>query len=196
MSKSLNNFFTVREVLEQYDAEVVRHVLIASHYRSPINYSEQSLKQSSKVMERLYTALNGLDTAGAKSLTNSRFEKAFLQAMDDDFNTPEAFSVFFEMVKEINKEKSANIDTANQLGALLVRLGGILGILQNDPEVFLRSTVSSDIDPQEVEALIAAREQARADKDWARADKIRDQLADMKVVVEDGAGGSGWRIDR
>ena len=196
MSKSLNNFFTVREVLEQYDAEVVRHVLIASHYRSPINYSEQSLKQSSKVMERLYTALNGLDTAGAKSLTNSRFEKAFLQAMDDDFNTPEAFSVFFEMVKEINKEKSANIDTANQLGALLVRLGGILGILQNDPEVFLRSTVSSDIDPQEVEALIAAREQARADKDWARADKIRDQLADMKVGVEDGAGGSGWRIDR
>ena len=196
MSKSLNNFFTVREILEDYDAEVVRHLLIASHYRSPINYSEQSLKQSTSVLERFYNALKDLDTAGAKSLTNSRYEKAFYAAMDDDFNTPEAFSVLFEMVKEINRQKADDPDAANQLGALLVRLGGILGILQSSPEEFIRGDVSQDVDAEKIDQLIAAREQARADKDWATADKIRDQLTEMKVVVEDGAGGSGWRIER
>ncbi len=196
MSKSLDNFFTVREVLKKYDAEVVRHFLIASHYRSPINYSEQSLKQSVSVLERFYTALNRLDTAGAKSLTNSRFEKAFYTAMDDDFNTPEAFSVLFEMVKEINRQKSEDMDAANQLGALLVKLGGVLGMLQANPEDFLQGDGAKKIDAEQIEQLIAAREQARADKDWAAADKIRDQLAEMKVVVEDGAGGSGWRIER
>lgn len=196
MSKSLNNFFTVREILEDYDAEVVRHLLIASHYRSPINYSEQSLQQSTSVLERFYNCLKGLDIGSAKSLTNSRFEKAFLAAMDDDFNTPEAFSVLFEMVKEINKNKETDPGLANQLGALLVRLANLLGILQSTPEEFLRGNVRVDVDEQEIDQLIAARKQARADKDWARADEIRDQLAAMKVVVEDGADGSGWRIER
>lgn len=196
MSKSLNNFFTVREILQDYDAEVVRHLLIASHYRSPINYSEQGLRQSISVLERFYNALKDLDTAGAKSLTNSRFEKAFYAAMDDDFNTAEAFSVLFEMVKEINRQKSEDPDAANQLGALLVKLGGILGLLQAEPEEFLRGNVATEVDAEKIDQLIAAREQARANKDWASADKIRDQLAEMKVVVEDGAGGSGWRIER
>jgi len=196
MSKSLNNFFTVREILENYDAEVIRHLLIASHYRSPINYSEQSLRQSISVLERFYNALKDLDTAGAKSLTNSRFEKAFYAAMDDDFNTPEAFSVLFEMVKEINRQKFEDPDAANQLAALLVKLGGILGLLQSPPEEFLRGNVAAEVDAQKVDQLIAAREQARGDKDWATADRIRDQLAEMKVVVEDGAGGSGWRVER
>lgn len=196
MSKSLNNFFTVREILQNYDAEVVRHLLIASHYRSPINYSEQGLRQSISVLERFYTALKDLDTAGAKSLTNSRYEKAFYAAMDDDFNTAEAFSVLFEMVKEINRQKAEDPDTANQLGALLVKLGGILGLLQASPEEFLQGDVATEVDAEKIDQLIAAREQARANKDWANADKIRDQLAEMKVVVEDGAGGSGWRIER
>ncbi|MBL4574002.1 MAG: cysteine--tRNA ligase [Gammaproteobacteria bacterium] len=196
MSKSLNNFFTVREILKDYDAEVVRHLLIASHYRSPINYSEQSLQQSTSVMERFYNCLKGLDTVNAKSLTNSRFEKAFFAAMDDDFNTPEAFSVLFEMVKEINKNKEADPGLANQLGALLIRLANLLGILQSTPEEFLRSNVATNVDEQEVDQLIAARKQARADKDWALADEIRDKLAAMKVVVEDGADGSSWRIER
>ena len=196
MSKSLNNFFTVREILEDYDAEVVRHLLIASHYRSPINYSEQSLQQSTSVLERFYNCLKGLDIVSAKSLTNSRFEKAFCAAMDDDFNTPEAFSVLFEMVKEINKSKETDTGLANQLGALLVRLANLLGILQSTPEEFLRSNIAVEVDEQEIDQLIAARKQARADKDWARADEIRDQLAAMKVVVEDGADGSGWRIER
>ena len=200
MSKSLNNFFTVREVLKEYDGEVVRQLLIASHYRSPINYSEQSLQQAAKVLERLYTALKDLDIANAKSLTSSRFEKAFLAAMDDDFNTPKAFAVLFDMMKEINRQKSAGMETgmerdtesASQLGALLVKLGGHLGLLQRQPQDFLRG----EVDPERVEQLIAAREQARADKDWARADQIRDQLSVMKVVVEDGADGSSWRLDR
>jgi len=196
MSKSLNNFFTVREILEVYDAEVVRHLLIASHYRSPINYSEQSLQQSTSVLERFYNCLKGLDIASAKSLTNSRFEKGFFAAMDDDFNTPEAFSVLFEMVKEINKSKETDTGLANQLGALLVRLANLLGILQSTPEEFLRSNIAVEVDEQEIDQLIAARKQARADKDWARADEIRDQLAAMKVVVEDGADGSGWRVER
>ena len=196
MSKSLNNFFTVREVLKEYDGEVVRQLLIASHYRSPINYSEQSLQQAAKVLERLYTALKDLDIANAKSLTNSRFEKAFLAAMDDDFNTPKAFAVLFDMMKEINRQKSAGMERdmegASQLGALLVKLGGHLGLLQRQPQDFLRG----EVDPERVEQLIAGREQARADKDWAKADQIRDQLSAMKVVVEDGADGSSWRLDR
>ncbi|MBC59643.1 MAG: cysteine--tRNA ligase [Gammaproteobacteria bacterium] len=196
MSKSLGNFFTVREVLKYYDAEVIRHLLVASHYRSPINYSEQSLQQSASALERFYISLEDLDISGAKYLTNSRFEKAFYQAMDDDFNTPEAFSVMFEMVKEINKHKTKDRAYANQLGALLIRLGGILGFLQNEPTKFLRSAVSIEVDFQEIERMIAAREQARADKDWKRADEIRDQLATMKVVVEDGDEGSSWRIER
>jgi cysteinyl-tRNA synthetase len=199
MSKSLGNFFTVREVLKVYDAEVLRHLLIASHYRSAINYSEQSLQQSESTLERLYNALKGLDTAGAKTLTNSRFEKAFVAAMDDDFNTAEAFAVLMDIVKEINRlkaESESDLGTVNQLGALLVRLGSVLGILQRTPEAFLRRGMDESVDANHIEALIAARKQARADKNWAEADRIRDELAALHVVVEDGAtGGSGWRID-
>ena len=196
MSKSLGNFFTVREVLKKYDAQVVRHLLIASHYRSPINYSEASLQQSSAALERLYIGLQGVDIVSAKSLTNSRFEKAFLKAMDDDFNTAEAFGVLFDLVKELNKEKAAGSELAGQLGALLVKLGAILGVLQQSPEEFLQGSLGSEVDAGEVEGLIMARKQARADKDWAKADEIRDKLAELRVVVEDGADASSWRIER
>jgi cysteinyl-tRNA synthetase len=195
MSKSLNNFFTVREVLEKYDSEVVRHLLIASHYRSPINYSEDSLKLSVSALERFYIALKDLNIEDAKALTNSEFEKAFFKAMDDDFNTPEAFSVLFAMVTEINKQKADNPDRANQLGALLVKLGEILGVLQLAPESFLKGNVEV-VDAELVESLIVARKQARSNKDWVKADELRDQLTTMRVVVEDGADGSSWRIER
>ena len=196
MSKSLHNFFTVRDLLAKYDAEVVRHLLIASHYRSPINYSDQSLGQSIAALERLYSALQGLDIVSAKSLTNSRFEKAFYLAMDDDFNTAEAFGVLFDLVKEINKEKALGSELAGQLGALLIKLGSILGLLQQDPEAFLKHDVEGDIDPAEVDALILARKQARETKDWAKADEIRDRLTQLRVIVEDGVDGSSWRIER
>ncbi len=201
MSKSLGNFFTVREVLKVYDAEVLRHLLIASHYRSAINYSDQGLKQSESTLERFYNALKGLDIENAKTLANSRYEKAFVAAMDDDFNTAEAFGVLMDVVKEVNQLKAepseANTELAGQLGALLVRLGAILGILQRAPEDFLRRGMDAGVDAEHIEALIAAREQARADKNWAEADRIRDELAALHVVVEDGArGGSGWRIEQ
>lgn len=194
MSKSLDNFFTVREVLKKYDAEVVRHLLIASHYRSPINYSEQSLYQSGKALERFYLCLQDLDIVNTRTLANSRFEKAFRAAMDNDFNTPQAFAVLSEMVTEINKQKAIDPDHANQLGQLLVRLGGVLGVLQSAPVAFLHRDMDDGIDNARVDALVALRDQARADKDWKRADEIREQLTAMKIVVEDGAEGSSWRI--
>ncbi|MDG2420467.1 MAG: cysteine--tRNA ligase, partial [Gammaproteobacteria bacterium] len=196
MSKSLGNFFTVSEVLKKYKAEVVRYLLISSHYRSPINYSEKSLQQSAKALERIYISLKDLKIEYAKSLTNSRHEKAFFSAMDDDFNTAEACSVLFEMVTEINKLKSTNFDLANQLGKLLMKLGGTLGILNLQPEEFLREDKSIDLDAVAINSLVAERDQARKEKNWSRADEIRDQLLSMKVVVEDANGASSWRIDR
>jgi len=195
MSKSLDNFFTIREVLKQYEAEVVRFLLISSHYRSPINYSEQTLQQAGKGLERFYHCLKDLDVASARSLTNSRFEKAFQQAMDDDFNTPEAFGVLYDMVSEINRLKAEDAQQANELGALLVRLGDVLGVLQSDPEEFLRRDADATLDSDAIDQLVAERDAARASKDWARADEIRDQLTALNVVVEDKAGGSSWRIE-
>ena len=195
MSKSLGNFFTVREVLAKYKPEIVRYLLISSHYRSPINYSQQSLDQSVRAVERFYHCLKDLDLAEAKTLTNSRFEKAFRSAMDDDFNTPEALSVLFEMVSEIHQIKSENLALANQLGALLVRLGGCLGLLQADPAAFLQHSVGADLDKAEIDRLVAERVAARASQDWRRADEIRDQLSALNVVIEDGVGGSTWRIE-
>ena len=196
MSKSLGNFFTVKEVLKRYRPEVIRHLLISSHYRSPINYSERSLQQSVKALERIYISLKGLDIEGAKSLTNSRYEKAFFAAMDDDFNTAEAFSVLFEMVTQINKLKTTDFELASQLGKLAVKLGGVLGILSSEPEEFLRRDESIEVDEAIINNLLAERDQARSDKNWARADEIRDQLSALKIVVEDGGGSSSWRIDR
>ncbi|MGI9251608.1 MAG: cysteine--tRNA ligase [Pseudohongiellaceae bacterium] len=205
MAKSLDNFFTIRDVLAHHHPEVVRHLLIASHYRSPINYSDTSLQQSAETLQSFYHALKGLNITDAKTLANSHFEKAFNTAMDDDFNTPQAISVLFELTKELNtlRRKIAAQESgaqtrhevkAAQLGTLLIRLGGTLGILQCQPEEFLRWKAGNTVDPAEVEQLIAAREQARATKDWKAADAIRDRLAAMNVVVEDSDGSSTWRV--
>lgn len=194
MSKSLGNFLTVREVLASYKPEIVRYLLVSSHYRSPINYSESSLSQSVKAVERFYHCLKDLNLADSKTLTNSRFEKAFRRAMDDDFNTPQALSVLFEIVSEIHQVKGEDQALANQLGALLVRLGGSLGLLQADPAVFLQYAVGADIDKGEIDRLVNERVAARADENWQRADEIREQLSDLNVVIEDGAEGSTWRI--
>ena len=195
MSKSLGNFFTVRDVLQKYPAEVVRYLLVGSQYRSPINYSEQSLEQAAAALERLYLALRGLDTDNAMDLANSRYEKAFREAMDDDFNTAEALGVLFELARDINKSKEQDAEQAGKLGRLLVRLGSVLGILQGSAEDFLTQG-NGDVDAALIDELIAQRKQARADKNWALADQIRDRLNEMKVVVEDGADGSRWRIER
>jgi cysteinyl-tRNA synthetase len=195
MSKSLGNFFTVREVLAKYPAEVVRYLLVASHYRSPINYSDQGLDQAASALERLYLAVRGTVSNTAKELVNSRYERAFRQAMDDDFNTAEAIGVLFDLARDLNKAKEADHEQAGQLARLLLKLASVLGILQGDADVFLKKG-AHQVDAKLVDSLIAQRKQARADKNWALADQIRDQLYDMKVVIEDGVDGSQWRIER
>jgi cysteinyl-tRNA synthetase len=195
MSKSLGNFFTVREVLAKYPAEVVRYLLVASHYRSPINYSDQGLEQAASALERLYLAVRGCAAESANALVNSGYERAFRQAMDDDFNTAEAMGVLFDLARDLNKAKDHDAVLAGQLARLLLKLSGVLGILQGDADEFLQRG-AHQVDAGVVDALIAQRKQARADKNWALADQIRDQLNAMKVVIEDGVDGSQWRIER
>jgi cysteinyl-tRNA synthetase len=195
MSKSLGNFFTVREVLAKYPAEVVRYLLVASHYRSPINYSDQGLDQAASALERLYLAVRGTAANTAKELVNSRYERAFRQAMDDDFNTAEAIGVLFDLARDLNKAKEVDHEQAGQFARLLLKLASVLGILQGDADAFLQRG-ATEVDAALVDALIAQRKQARADKNWALADQIRDKLNGMKVVIEDGVDGSQWRIER
>ncbi|MBU0949891.1 MAG: cysteine--tRNA ligase [Gammaproteobacteria bacterium] len=192
MSKSLGNFFTIREVLEKYQPEVVRYLLVSSHYRSPINYSEDSLKEAKGALERFYTALRGLPEATAQG--GDTFVARFGEAMDDDFNSPEACAVLFEMVREINRLRDTDMQAASGLAAQLKALASVLGILQIDPDTFLQAGVEGKVDATQVEALIAARLQARAEKNWAESDRIRDQLTAMGVVLEDGKGGTTWRL--
>ncbi len=196
MSKSLGNFFTVREVLSRYEAEVVRLFLVSSHYRSPLNWSEQAMARSTSALRRLYTALQGLDLPAARMRVNSAYERAFNAAMDDDFNTPVAIRTLFDLAREINRIKGENLPAAAELGRLLVRLGDVLGILQAEPEAWLRGADSEQLDTARIESLVAARNHARAEKNWPEADRIRDQLSAMNIVVEDGAGKTVWRLEK
>jgi cysteinyl-tRNA synthetase len=192
MSKSLGNFFTIREVLEKYHAEVVRYLLVSSHYRSPINYSEDSLREAKGALERFYNSLKGLpvsEPAGGEA-----YVERFAAAMDDDFNSPEACAVLFELAREINRLRDTDIQAAAGLAARLKSLAGLLGVLQLEPEAFLQAGAAGKVDAAEVEALITARLQARTDKNWAESDRIRDQLTAMGVVLEDSKGGTTWRL--
>ncbi len=191
MSKSLGNFFTIREVLQNYHPEVIRYFMIASHYRSPINYSQQNLTNAQVALERLYAALRYLPHASEED--NGDYEQRFINAMEDDFNTPIALAVLFDIVREINRLKvEQQFEAAGKLGALLKRLSGSLGLLQNDPDQFLKGTIPTQ-EVQKIEELIAARNQARKDKDWSLADQIRDQLQGIGVQIEDGPEGTTWR---
>ena len=199
MSKSLGNFFTVREILKSYRAEEIRYFILASHYRSPLNYSQQNLENGKAALTRLYSTLRGLSPAESSDETCDAYDNAFCKAMDDDFNTPEAIAVLFELAREINKHKQQQPKTANRLAGCLCRLGGILGLLQVDPENYLRDTAPGQIDTaaalsgESVEELIAHRLQARTDKNWAEADRIRDELESAGILLEDSASGTRWR---
>jgi cysteinyl-tRNA synthetase len=192
MSKSLGNFFTIREVLEKYHPEVVRYLLVSSHYRSPINYSEDSLREAKGALERFYNGLKGLPEATPGG--GDEFIARFGVAMDDDFNSPEACAVLFEMIREVNRLRESDLAAAAALAARLKELAGVLGVLQLEPEAFLQAGAAGKVDASEVEALIAARLTARAEKNWAESDRIRDQLTAMGVVLEDGKGGTTWRL--
>ncbi len=192
MSKSLGNFFTVREVLKLYPAEVIRYFILNSHYRSPLNYSDAQLDQARSGLGRLYIALRGMPTAPAAA--DGDWRARFKAAMDDDFNTPVAVSVLFDLAREANTLRESKPAAAAGLAALLKELGGLLGILQTDPEAFLKAGAAGDGMPAEqVEQLIAARKAARAAKDWKEADRLRAELDGAGIVIEDGAGGTTWR---
>ena len=181
MSKSLGNFFTVREVLKKFDAEVVRFFILRAHYRSPLNYSDASLEEAKTALARLYTALRTVRDSAALNWDDPHAGR-FKQAMDDDFNTPEAVAVLFELAAKVNSgEKS--------LGPLLRALGGVLGILQRNSEAFFQA----GLDDPEIEALIRAREAARKSRDFPEADRIRKDLLSRGVILEDGQTGTTWR---
>ena len=195
MSKSLGNFFTVREVLARYRPETVRFFILNSHYRSPLNYCDEQLDEANAALTRLYTALRGLDTE-TRGAGGDAWRERFDAAMNDDFNTPEAIALLFELARELNRARSANPREAAQLAAILKGLGGILGLLQADPEEFLKGSGSisgEGLNAEAVEDLIRQRLEARKAKQWSEADRIRNELKEQGIVLEDGPGGTAWR---
>lgn len=193
MSKSLGNFFTVREVLSQFQAEVVRFFILSSHYRSPLNYTEDNLHKARGALDRLYTALRGVTPAGEP---DAQAVADFRARMDDDFNTPEAIAQLFELARELNRVKSEAPERAAVLAATLRHLGGVVGLLQADADDYLRGAAAAgedELDAGRIEALIEQRRQARAEKDWAESDRIRDELRTRGVLLEDGPDGTSWR---
>ncbi|MDR9468813.1 cysteine--tRNA ligase [Marinospirillum sp.] len=196
MSKSLGNFFTIREILEKYDPEVVRYLLLSSHYRSAINYSETALKDARKSLERFYTALNGLETViyPEKVAEAGQWRENFFKAMDDDFNTPEALAVLFDLTRAINRAREGD-DTqlAAALAGELQQLASTLGFLQQDPQAFLQGQAEeTSINPDVIETLIEKRLMAKQERDFAEADRIRDDLAAQGIVLKDNKDGTTW----
>ena len=193
MSKSLGNFFTVREVLQHYRPEEVRYFILTSHYRSPLNYDADHLDNARSALTRFYTALRGV-AFGEKDAAAEPFEARFRAAMDDDFNTPEALATLFDLARALNKAKEKDAARAASLGAALRELGAVLGLLQDDPETYLKGDAgAAGLSDAAIEDLVARRTGARADKDWAEADRIRALLSENGVLIEDGPGGTAWR---
>ncbi|NRP48184.1 MULTISPECIES: cysteine--tRNA ligase [unclassified Marinobacterium] len=191
MSKSLGNFFTIREVLKEHNPEVVRYFLSSVHYRSSIDYSLDSLKEARSALDRFYQALDGVEIPEVEIASND-YSDRFFAAMDDDFNTPMAFAVLFEMASELNRLKGKDEAAASQLAGQIKALAGVVGLLQQNPKDFLQQGSAGEISGDEVEALIVERKEARANKDFARSDEIRDQLAAAGVILKDGPEGTTW----
>ncbi len=191
MSKSLNNFITIKDALHDYSSEVLRFFLISSHYRSPLNYSDEGLKEAKNSLDRLYNSLEGLQFLD-KNFDKSKYSEKFHNAMQDDFNTPSAISILFDLVRQINAYKKKNeTEKANSLASELVQLSGILGILQNSFEDYFTSGAS--LTNAEIENFIVKRNQARANKDFALSDKIRDELLEKGISLEDKESGTIWK---
>ncbi len=190
MSKSLGNFFTVREVLDKFDPEVLRFFILRAHYRSPLNYSDKHLEDARLALSRMYTALKDFDPASQGSLTidwQHAFAHRFKEAMDDDFNTPEAISVLFDIVSELNRSGDVS------LAYLLRALAAELGLLDREPALFLQSREGLEMSSEEIDAMIVARDEARSKKDFKEADRLRDELTAAGITLEDSAGKTTWR---
>jgi cysteinyl-tRNA synthetase len=193
MSKSLDNFFTLREVMKDYKAEEIRYFILSSHYRSQLNYSENQLNNARSALQRLYGAL--LDTQSVDLPQNSDYANRFEAAMNDDFNTVNAMAVLFDLAREINRAKSDDPDAVDALASLLRYLGGIIGLLEKDAGDFLKLKPGpgDGLADDEIEAMIQQRLDARNDKDWKQADRIRDELGAVGIAIEDGPEGTRWR---
>ncbi|NDB00389.1 MAG: cysteine--tRNA ligase, partial [Betaproteobacteria bacterium] len=186
MSKSLGNFFTIREILARFDAETTRFFIVRAHYRSALNYSDAHLEDARSALRRLYTALALVPPSPSSDIDWEQVHaKAFKAAMDEDFGTPEAVAVLFELATEVNKTRSA------ALAGLLRALGACLGLLQAEPEAFLQAGAS--LDALAIEALIAQRTLAKSQRDYAQADLIRQQLLAQGITLKDGAAGTTWQ---
>jgi cysteinyl-tRNA synthetase len=192
MSKSLGNFFVLREALKKYHPETIKYFILASHYRSPLNYSEESLLNAKTALQRLYLSLRGL-VFTAQNFDQNMINK-FYASMNDDFNTPEAIAVLFEIVTALNLAREKKQQTEiERLAATLKYLGSILGLLQNDPEQFLQADISPD-QRHEIEVLIAERAKSRQERNWPKADSVRQKLLELNIEIEDTTSGSKWRV--
>jgi cysteinyl-tRNA synthetase len=186
MSKSLGNFFTIREVLEKYDAETVRFFILRAHYRSPLNYSDAHLDDAKAALKRLYTALDAVPAADVAIDWAEPHAARFQAAMDEDFGTPEAVAVLFELAGEVNRSRSA------EKAGLLKALGATLGLLQEDPKAFLQGGAAGGLDEAAIQAQIEARAAAKAAKNWSEADAIRKALLEQGIVLKDNPAGTTW----
>jgi len=193
MSKSLGNFFTIREVLAKYPAETIRYLLTSSHYRSQIDYAEDALVEAQSALDRLYTAMDQLALGADVSLAGPYLER-FNAAMDDDFNTREAIAVLFDMAREVNRLKRDADAGAAKLASQMRGLGNILGLLEMDPQSYLKGEAGEgDLSDAAIDALVAQRNEAKTNRDFALSDQIRDQLKDAGVVLEDSKEGVRWK---
>ena len=194
MSKSLGNFFTIREILETYPAEVVRYFLVSSHYRSQVDYSADSLAEASRTLTKLYHALRGVQPASSDDVPETEHDRRFAEVMDDDFNTAGAIAVLHAVANDINQHRrEGDEEKAAYSAAVLVRLGGVLGLLQQDPEAFFQADTGSELSADDIEAMIVARAEARKAKDFAESDRIRDELLEKGIVLDDSREGTTWR---
>ncbi|ORU93731.1 MAG: cysteine--tRNA ligase [Cycloclasticus sp. symbiont of Poecilosclerida sp. N] len=193
MSKSRGNFFTVRDVLKRYRGEEIRFFVLSSHYRSPLNYSDEQLNEARSALERLYTALRSIEPM--VNDVKSDYVRRFEDAMNDDFNSAKAISVMFECANELNKLKTSNPQLAAKTASDLLLMAQPLGLLSENPETFLQSTVGTNaaISNEEIDTEINKRLQAKSDKNWALADQIRDELNAQGVILEDSGKKTTWR---
>ncbi len=192
MSKSLGNFFTIREVMARYLPEVIRFFILSSHYRSQLNYSDGHLDEAKTSLTRLYTSLRDIDPG--EGALEPGYRQRFEQVMDDDFNTREAITLFHEIAGEINRLQDKTSEQAARLARTLIRLGDVLGVLQMEPAEFLHAAAGNDdISPDQISRLIEERAQAKAARNYAEADRIRAQLDVTGIILEDGAAGTTWR---